>query len=435
MVHIITAKHLLTCDAQHTGFDDGAIAIDNGIIKAVGLASDVKKQYPDATITHYEHHILMPGLINAHTHLADNLFRGMVEDLPLEPWLQNIWKAEAAILTPETTYLGAISGLIENLSNGVTSCLDMFWFPESAAQAAEELKVNLATGGIIFSPPGMDKKTSDSRLNDAAEFYKNWKNSNYITPVINPHGTYTAETSLLKEAHDFAQSKNLRFHIHAAETKTEVSGIKAQYQKPVIEYLHHHNLLSESTVLAHGVHLNEKEIAYVADTKTHIIHCPISNMKLGSGFANIPYYLEKNINVGLGTDGAVSGNDLNIWLNLRMAASIHNGKAEQAGLMKINDLLHMVTLNGAKALGIADKTGSLEIGKQADFICLNIKDPAIMPLFDPKISVIWNMTAKNVSATYIQGELRFKEGQVLNFDYDSFYNKITALTPKIMAAL
>lgn len=431
---LISNCMVAACDEGFTHHDKGALAVADGKIAWVGAMSGMPQVEAKETID-AKGNLLMPGLVNCHCHLADSLFRGLVEDLPLESWLGKLWQAEGAILDPGTTELGAMLGLAELVQGGTTTVLDMFWFPDSAASAAEKMGLRIHTGGFAFDPPGMDGLGKDDRLPQAKTFIEKWRGSSLVSPVAMAHGAYTAGPESLKQMHKLAKEHGLLFHIHAAETAQENQTVKDQHGKRVIGHLHELGLLGPGTLLAHAVHLDDGEMDVLADTATMVVHNPISNLKLGSGFARVPEMARRGIPVSLGTDGAVSGNDIDMFLAIRMAAIMHRGKDMDATAVTARQAVSFATLEGAKALGVADDIGSLEVGKKADMVLLDLDVPHAQPLFDPYGHLAYSASRSDVLSVWVGGRDVVKDGVVKTCDVSDVVAKVKELAPKIKGSI
>ena len=378
----ITGATIVTCDGAHTIIEDGTILVSGDCIAAIGPSSQLATSAKQAR-NHMDARgkIAMPGLINTHCHAGDSLFRGLVEGLTLEPWLEKLWIAESAVLTPETVYLGSMLGYLENLRNGVTTLVDMFWHPHMQVKAAEAAGLRIATGGIFFDPPGIDGLQASQRVEAAHDFFTEYGDHPSLIPSVSIHGTYTVGPENLHAALKVSDDYNALINIHAAETRAEQATIQERFGKRVIEHMSAKGILTPRTILAHCVHLNDVEIDLIRQKGAHISHNPASNLKLGSGIAPIPTYLQAEIPVGLGTDGAVSGNDLDMWKAIRLAAVLHNGANEDALAVSAEQAVMMATRTGAQMLGLGDEVGSLETGKRADIILLNPDQLHSIPVF------------------------------------------------------
>jgi len=434
---IIKNALVVVCDRDHRVIEGGAVITSGRSIKWVGPSVNIEDdRLNKADVIDAGGKILMPGLINTHAHCGDTLFRGLVEDLPLEQWLQTVWKAEAAILgSGDITRLGVELGFAELLLGGVTSVMDMFWHPDRTFAAAEDCGIRLATGGIFFDFDGMDGDGPENRLRDAAGLFEQYGANDQMFVGTMPHGTYTVGPENLRGAIELANSNNGFFSTHAAETRTEQATINERYQTSVIRHLDVLGGLSSRTVLAHCVHVDDHEIDLMAKSGTHVAHNPLSNLKLASGFAPVPKMLEHGINVTLGTDGAISGNDMDMWLAMRLAATIHKAATENPAAVSAGEALHMATLNGAKAFGAEDILGSLEVGKRADMILLDHSGPHASPMFNPVNHLVYSASKGDVCDVFVSGRQLVKDRKLLTLDLEDICGRVRELQPRILASL
>lgn len=422
---VIRNAVIVTADPAHSVVE-GGLAVADGRIEAIGKVPDRAQEVVDA-----QGALLMPGLVNTHCHAGDSLFRGLVEDLPLEPWLQTVWKAEGAILNADTCRLGARLGIAELLLSGCTTVMDMFWHPEQTAAAARELGSRVSCGGLFFDFPGMDGKTAEDRPRDARAFFEAHPASEHLRPGVFPHGAYTVGPENLKLAKDLADERDALFSTHAAETTTEQETVIRDHGASVIRHLDRTGVLDPRTVLAHCVHVDEGELDILARTGAAVAHNPVSNLKLASGFAPVPAMLEKGIPVTLGTDGAISGNDIDMWLAMRLAATLHKAATGRADAVSTHQALHMATLAGARALGLGEVAGSLEVGKAADMVLLDTSAPHAVPMFDPVNHVVFAASRGDVRHVWTDGEWTVRDRRLTRFDMTDTLAEIRDLVPKI----
>lgn len=432
----ITNATILTADALGTRLRDGTMLVENGRITAIGTDAGLGDAAGNAKYAIDSRGMLvMPGLINTHCHIASTLFRGLVEDLPLEPWLQRIWRAEAAILNPKTTHLGSVLGLAEMALGGVTTVMDMFWHPHDTVRAAREVGMRISTGGIVFDAPGVTGHTVEQRFEEADRFFQDFADAHDVIPAIMPHGTYTVAPGNLKRARALADRHGGLFCTHAAETRFEVDDITNRYGRSVIRHLDHLGLLDERAVLAHCVHLDSEEIEILARTGAKPSHNPVSNLKLASGIAPVPEMLEAGITVSLGTDGAVSGNDLDLWLAMRLAAMLHKGVRGDARLVSTQQALSMATRAGAETLGVSDRIGSLEIGKEADFIMVDLDRAHAVPLFDPLTHAVFSTNKSDVRHVFVGGKQIVRDRELTGIVLSDVIAEVRELAPRIEASI
>ena len=433
---LITDALIVTCDGNHSIIENGVMAVNNGKITALErFNTSAAKKLTAKKIIGANGNIVMPGLINMHCHAADSLFRGLVENLPLEEWLGRVWIAEKAILTPETTYLGSVLGLAENLLSGSTTVMDMFWYPDETVKAAKELGMRISTGGIFFDLPGIGGSSHENYVSEARNFYKSHSSDDSVIPAILPHGSYTVSPQNLSEAKSIADEYGILFCTHAAETQAEQNDIKTRYDNSVIRHLDKYKLLGETSVLAHCVHLDETEISLLAQSKTNVALNPMSNLKLGSGIAPVKEMYRAGINLTIGTDGAISGNDLDMWLAMRLTCGLAKGLNMEADALNAEQVLHMATINGAKALGRSDSLGSLEIDKNADFILVDINNSHSIPLFDPITHLVFGAGRSDVTDVFVSGKHVVENKKIGGLDIEKIHTKVRQLAPSIKASL
>lgn len=437
-MHDLLIKDALfvTCDCNHKIVYDGIMAIKNGRITALESSeSDAARELKAHETFSANGRLVMPGLINMHCHAGDSLFRGLVEGLTLESWLKKVWVAEKAILTKQTTYLGSVLGLAENLLAGTTTVMDMFWYPGETVRAANDLGMRLSTGGIFFDLPGIGDRIHVDYVKEAETFMTTHQESETIFPAILPHSSYTVCPQHLKDAKAISDRFSALFSTHAAETQAEQADIKNRYGKSVIRHLATHNVLGPRSILAHCVHVDTTEIKMIADSGASVAHNPMSNLKLGSGIAPISEMLDARINVTLGTDGAISGNDLDMWLTMRLAAGLPKGAMMRADIVTAKQVLHMATLNGAEALGQSKNLGSLELGKAADLVVIDLNSIHSVPMFDPITHLVYSTSKSDVRDVFVDGKKVVHDRRATKINMEKMLDNVRALAPLIKASL
>jgi 5-methylthioadenosine/S-adenosylhomocysteine deaminase len=433
---VIRNALVVTCDAAGTVIADGGVTVENGRISVVGTSAELAPLAERAKrVVDGAGHILMPGIVNTHCHAGDSLFRGLVEDLPLEPWLQTVWKAEGAILNPRTSHLGTVLGFAELLLSGVTSVMDMFWYPFETVKAARKVGLRVSTGGIFFDPAGVTALSIEKRVAEAERFFEEFGKSEDVFAAAMPHGAYTVSPDNLKAAHAVAHKCGGLFCTHCAETRAEQADVTSRYGRSVVRHLDHLGCIDDRTVLAHCVHLDDEELDILARRGAHVAHNPMSNMKLASGFARVPEMLDRGISVSLGTDGPLSGNDLDMWMTLRLAATIHKGFAGRADAISTRQAMDMLTINGARALGAADRIGSLEKGKFADMVMVDFRRPHAVPIFDPMTHLVYSTNKSDVRHVFLGGDQVVRDGVLTRLDIMETVDEVQSLAPKIKATI
>ncbi|MEM6744759.1 MAG: amidohydrolase family protein, partial [Pseudomonadota bacterium] len=316
-----------------------------------------------------------------------------------------------------------------------TSVMDMFWHPDSSARAAQEIGLRVSCGGLYFDFPGMDGKGPEARDVDAEAFFEAWPASETMRPGVFPHGAYTVGPENLKAAKAMADRYDGLYSIHAAETLVEQATIEERYGTSVIRHMDACGILDERAVLAHCVHLDDEEIEILARTRAVAVHNPVSNLKLASGFARLPEMLKADVRVALGTDGPISGNDIDMWLALRLAATLHKAAWQDATAISTEEALRMATLSGAEALGLGAVCGSLEVGKAADFVVLDVDGPSAVPMFDPVTHLVYSASKADVRHVAMGGEWVVRDRALTRFDMTETLQGVRELVPAIRASI
>lgn len=390
----ITNATVLTVDGTDRVLSGGTVVFTDDTIVEVLAGGDAPLCAVD-TVVDARNGIVMPGLINAHTHLAMTLFRGYADDLDLQAFLDRLIPAETAVLNEAHVRTGVRLAMIEALRSGCTSALDMYWWPLASLDEAEMAGFDLQAGPIFIGFDGPDRTPWDLRIERArATAPHRW---------LFAHGTYTMDPSQLAELGELATELGTRFHIHASENAAEVADVRSRFGRSPVELLDHLGLLRPGTVLAHAVVLDDDEIARIAETGTAVAHCPMSNMKLASGFCRVPELQAAGAVVGLGTDGPSSSNDLDMFASMRSAATIQKGRRLDPMVLPAATILRMATIDGARALGIDGQVGSIEVGKRADLVLLDPDSPSLNPIYDPISSVVYAAGRGDVTDVWAGG--------------------------------
>ncbi|PKO90726.1 MAG: N-ethylammeline chlorohydrolase [Betaproteobacteria bacterium HGW-Betaproteobacteria-10] len=382
-----------------------AVAVHNGKIVALLPTSEARLRFKAAEHVTLDEHILIPGLVNLHTHAAMTLLRGIADDLPLMEWLQkHIWPAEAEHISAKFVYDGTRLACAEMLKGGITCFNDMYFYPEAAASAAAEFGMRAMIGITAIEFPTPYASDADDYLNKGLAIREQWLDNPLIGFCLAPHAPYTVSDATFERVLTLSAQLNLPIHCHIHETRHEVEESQAQYQQAPIERLKQLGLLGPGFIGVHGVHLTESELTLIAATGSSMAHCPTSNLKLASGFAPVARMQQLGINVGLGTDGAASNNRLDLFGEMRLAALIAKGSTGDAAVLPAREVLRMATLNGAIALGLADKIGSITPGKAADLCAVNLGNLETKPCFDPISHLIYVAGREAVSHVWVAGK-------------------------------
>jgi 5-methylthioadenosine/S-adenosylhomocysteine deaminase len=377
--------------------------------------------------------IIMPGLVNTHTHLPMSLFRGLADDLPLSKWLNEyIFPAEASHIHPESVRLGALLSCAEMLLSGTTTCCDGYFYEDHVAGAVNDIGMRaiLGQGVIDFPAPGVTNP--EENVDNAIKFVQKWENiSSLIAPSIFCHSPYTCSEATLKKAKDAANANCALFQIHAAETKDEHVSIQTKHHTTPVKYLDKLGIIDENTLLVHAVWLDDDDIEIIAKCRASVSHNPESNMKLASGIAPIPSLLKAGVTVGLGTDGCASNNNLDLFSEMGTAAKLHKVHALDPTLMDAVTVLKMATIEGARSLGLQDITGSLEIGKKADAIIIDTCKPHLVPAYNPFSHIVYTAQGSDVRDVIVNGQLLVKDRKILTVEIENIMKKVITFSKNI----
>ena len=364
---LVTHGTLVTMDAAGLVVPDGAVAIDGDRIVAIGTSEDLAARYSGATTIDVRGQVVMPGLVNTHTHAPMVLFRGLADDLALMDWLTRyIFPAEAKMVSPDFVRVGTRLAALEMIASGTTTFADMYYFEDDIAQATHEAGLRAVLGQSVIRFPVADAPTPELALSRAEAFILKWKDDPLVTPAVAPHAPYTLEGATLQAARALADRHGVPLLIHLAETRDEVKIIQDAHKMSPTRYLESLGIWQGRSLAAHGVWLDEADMTVLATRGVGVAHNPESNMKLASGIARVPEWIARGMRAGLGTDGAASNNDLDMFEAMRTAAFLHKIATLDPQAMPARLALELATRRGAEALGLGDRIGSLEVGKQAD---------------------------------------------------------------------
>jgi 5-methylthioadenosine/S-adenosylhomocysteine deaminase len=377
--------------------------------------------------------IVLPGLVNTHTHLPMTLFRGLADDLPLHEWLDKyIFPAEAKHINPKNVRTGARLACAEMILSGTTTCCDGYFFENEVARAVHDsgLRAILAQGVIDFPAPGV--RNPAENINRASSYVKKWlKSSPLITPSIFCHSPYTCATETLKKAKATATLNNVLFQIHAAETKQEWDRMYAEHHQSPIQYLDRIGILDQNTLLVHCVWIDDADIDIIVRRKAKVSHNPDSNMKLAAGIAPVQKLLNAGIPVGLGTDGSASNNTLDLFGAMDMCAKLHKVHTLDPTAVDAKTVVRMATIGGAQAVGLEKDIGSLEVGKQADLIVVDTRQPHLTPMYNPASHLVYAASGSDVKTAIIGGRVMMEDGKLLSLNLSKLLEKTAAIAESI----
>lgn len=414
MKKIIIHATVLTVNGENDVVYDGALAFENGRITYVGPTPDNLSDYEE--IIDAKGRIVMPGLVNTHGHTAMSLLRGYADDLPLQEWLETkMWPLEAQF-TAEHVRWGTSLSIVEMLKTGTTTFVDMYDHMDTVAELVAEsgMRARLCRGVIGLCPPDVQTQ----KLEEASAFAAKWNGAagGRITTMMSPHGAYTCPPDYIERIVARAYELDLPLHIHMSETEWEVQQNVNDYGSRPVEHLEKLGVFNRPTLVAHAVHLTDEELDIMQKYDVKVSHNPISNLKLGSGVARVPEMLEKGICVSLGTDSSASNNNLDLFEEMKMVALLHKGVRKDPVAVPATEALRMATICGAEAIFMEDRIGSLEVGKEADFIVIDSKQVFFQPAHDPISHVVYAASGRDVKDVYVQGVQVVKDGQCLTMD-------------------
>jgi len=425
---------IITVNSDFDIIENGVICISNGTIHRIearvpGTPLPEAKEIIDA-----DGGIIMPGLVNTHTHLPMTLFRGLADDLPLARWLDEfIFPCEAKYLTPETIRLGSLLACAEMMLSGTTTCCDGYFFEDDVASAIYESGIRGILGQGVIDVPAPGVPDPSDNIENAVRFVEKWLEvSHLITPSIFCHSPYTCSEATLKKAKAASDSKALVFQIHAAETKNEFARIQTEHHMTPVKYLDRIGILDENTLMVHGIWLDDDDIEIIAKRRSTVSHNPQSNMKLASGIAPVPSLLTAGVTVGLGTDGCASNNDLDLFREMDTAAKLHKVNLFDPTVMDAKTVLKMATRDGAKAIGADKHVGSLEPGKQADIIIVDTHTPHLVPMYNPVSHIVYTAQGSDVRDVMIAGRILVRNKNLLTLDLEDILERLTRFSGSIL---
>lgn len=414
---VIHAAWVLPVDPQDSVLGDHAVVIAGGRIQALLPSVEARRRYPNTRELDLPEHLLMPGLVNAHTHAAMTLFRGLADDLPLMTWLQDhIWPAEQRWVSPEMILAGSRLAALEMLQSGTVCCNDMYYFPEVTAHAMAEAGMRAVVGLILLDFPTVYAEGPDQYLRQGLAIHDHYRGHPLIQTAFAPHAPYTVSDASLTRVRTLADELEVPIHIHLHETTAEIDQSLRDHGARPLRRLQRLDLLGPNLMAVHMTQVEEEEIELLATTGTSVIHCPASQLKLASGFSPVARLREAGVNVALGTDGAASNNALDMLSEMRLAALLAKGVAGSAAALPAHQALRMATLDGARALGLEEETGSLEVGKSADLIAIDLSQANTQPIHNPLSQLVYAANRSQVRHVWVAGRQLLRDGQPTTLD-------------------
>lgn len=425
--HIAHAKWIWTGEKNQPSLENHAVLVDKGKILKIMPSADVQTQYHARQVDEYPYHILLPGLVNAHTHLGMNYFRGLGCDLELMNWLNTcIWPAEKKWLSHDFIHEVALFAMAEMIRSGTTCFNDMFYFPEATAEAAKIAGLRAFISIHVIDFPTAWTANTDESLEKGLAFYQQYKDEPLVGITLAPHAPYTVTDDSFRRVLELVQSLGLKMNVHLHETQAEIAQSLEQYQKRPIKRLYDLGCLSSDVIAIHMAQLNDEDLDIISMTQPSIVNCPESNMKLASGICPVSTLQARGLNVALGTDSVASNNDLNMLHEMRTATLMAKVATRDPVCLNTHDTYAMGSLNGAKALGISHITGTLESGKAADFIAMDLDAIETLPVHDPLVQVIYSSGRHQVTDVWVAGKQLMKNRELLTLDEEALRAKARA---------
>ena len=433
---LVKGGTVVTMDGKGRVLESGAVAVRDERIVAIGPAAEISAKYQATRVLDATGRVVMPGLINTHTHAPMVLFRGLADDLPLMEWLrQYIFPAEAKNVDEDFVRWGTRLACLEMIQGGTTTFVDMYYFESAIADETTKAGLRGVLGQAVIDFPAPDNKTWTDAMAACEKYVRRWKGHSLVTPAIAPHAPYTVSPEHLKEAHAFSVRHEVPLVIHVAETEAEVKTIRDKFKATPVAYLDGLGVLDERVVAAHGIWLEDDDIKTLARRSVGVAHCPHSNMKLASGVAPVPQLLRAGVAVGLGTDGAASNNDLNLWEEMDTAAKLHKLISKNPQVIPAREAMEMATIRGAQAIHRDRDLGSLEEGKLADLIVVRMDSVHQVPLYNVYSQLVYATKSSDVDTVIINGRAIMENRRVLTIDEPAVVAKAREYRDKVRKSI
>lgn len=428
---LIKNATILTMNSKKEIIENGVVAIKGNKIVAVGDEKIISK-YKGKKVIDVADDIVMPGFINTHTHVSMVPFRSLADDVP-DRLSRYIFPLENKLVSRDLVYKGAMYGILEMVSTGTTTFADMYYFEDEVAKAAELIGVRGVLGETVIKNPVADAKEPYGGIAYAEEFIKKYKNSELVTPAFAPHAPYTVEEEYLKKVTELSKKYDVPVLMHIAETENEVKQIREKYNMTVIEYLNSIGFLTDKVVAGHVIFVNDSDIKILKEKNVGIAHNMVANIKSAKGVSPALKMFDEGLRVGLGTDGPMSGNTLDLVSQLGYVAKVHKLETKNRAAMPPYKVVEMATIGGAKALHMEDKIGSLEAGKLADVIIIDTKSLNMQPIYDPYSAIVYSMLPSDVKTTIINGKIIMENKKIRTYDVDKARKDLKSLEETVKA--
>lgn len=424
---LINSRWIIPVVPENRVFENCALAIDQQKIVGIYPQAEAQSKFDPLSVVDLDDHILMPGLVNAHGHAAMSLLRGYADDLPLQPWLEeHIWPVEARVLSAEFVADGTNLAMAEMIKTGTTCFADMYFFADTVAEQVQRSGMRSQIGFTVFDFPTAGGKDPDDYIHKGLQLRDIYKGDGLIKIACAPHAPYTVGDETMRRIATYANELDMPVHIHCHETAQEVADSLKLYGCRPLQRLDDLGVLLPQTQLVHMTQIDDSDIRLIQDNNCHVVHCPESNLKLASGFCPVGKLIDAGINVAIGTDGAASNNDLDLFGELKTAALLAKAVADDASVLDAHAALRMATISGAKALGWDDQIGSLEAGKSADMIAVEISSLSQKPLYNPASQLVYSNAGSQVTHSWVAGKALLRERSLVTLDEDNLIRRADA---------
>jgi len=433
---VITDGTIVTMNDRDEVFNPGVVVIEGAKIVEVGALSNggtesLAEKYPDAQFVDASGCVVIPGLVNAHTHAAMTIFRGLADDLPLREWLeQHIFPAEKK-LTEEWVFWGTVLACAEMIASGTTTFCDMYLFEHKVAEAVDKTGMRAVVGEVLYDFPSPHYGELENGFAFTKRFIEDWMGHERIKISVDPHAVYTCSPELLLRSFAISEHYDVPFVIHLAETEDEVQETMRRYGRTPVAHLAHLGVLSGRVIADHCVWLSEEDRATIAEKKVKVVHNPESNLKLASGIAPITDLLRRGVTVSLGTDGCASNNDLDMLSEMDTCAKIHKGVLRDPTVLPAKEVLRMATVYGARTLGLDDKIGKLEPGMLADIVILDFNKPHLTPCYDPISHIVYSARGSDVRDVMVHGQWLMRNREFTTIDMGEVKARVKEIARRV----
>jgi 5-methylthioadenosine/S-adenosylhomocysteine deaminase len=434
---IVTGDYVGTMDEDGAGLRNSSVVINDGIIVAIGATEDINAAYTTRKLLTGDNRVVMPGLINGHSHAAMTLLRGVADDLALMDWLLNyIFPAEVEFVDADFVGIGTELACWEMIRGGTTTFVDMYYYPDVIAEVVESCGMRALISATVIDQRSPDAENAADSIDKGLQFIERWKNRNdRITPIFGPHANYTLNAEQLAATRAAANDAGVAISIHMSESPFEVQYSKDTFGMTSIDFFESIGFLDGPTIGAHVVWPSDQEIAILAERNVGVIHNPTSNMKIASGISPVTAMLDAGVRVGLGTDGAASNNDLDMWEEMRLASFLQKVEQMNPEVLPAKTVLNMATHGGAEAIGLEKEVGILKVGMKADVIQVSFNDVHHIPTFDVVSHLVYVTDEQDVVTTIVDGKLLMQDRELLTIDTARVARDARSLAARIQKAL